>query len=390
MGHDSLELSSQGLLMPLARAEDLLARLDERVARSAQGRGFSERQHFTEAAAALWLDGELVHVEDLVLHDGRMDVRAPTHEITRAHGVLRARRRIAGNRPDWALSPDGLGVLVAREGEGAPLPVMPAETPGYAEPTRGEGDQPEPLAEEFAEIDAVLARAGRALANKGTAQDVEKLATPWPLPAPTASTGFAEAGEAALGALMRDPDRDETALLGEWLALVRRAEAEALPPVMTAYLAWEAWERIDPLERQHWLGNLLVAALLRKSGKTGAHLAGLSGGLRGISRERRQSRNRATRCLAFFEALSAAAIAGAKEIDRLELAAAQMERRLKGKRRNSRLPRLAELILSRPVVSAGLIAAELKITQRAALNLIDELGVRELTGRGRYRAWGIV
>ncbi|WP_159585742.1 RHE_PE00001 family protein [Chelativorans xinjiangense] len=389
MGHDSLDLSSHGLLKPLVRAEDLLARLDERVARSNQGPGFVERQHFTDAAAALWLAGELVHVEDLVLHDGRMDVRAPTHEITRAHGVLRARRRIAGNRPDWALSPAGLGVLVAREGEGAPPPVMPAEAPGHAERAR-EDDEPEPLAEEFAEIDAVLARAGRTLAEKGAVQGADTLSAPWPLPAPAASGGFAEAGEAALGALMRDPDRDETALLGEWLTVVRRAEAEALPPVMAAFLAWEAWERIEPLERQRWLGNLLVAALLRKSGKTGAHLAGLSAGLRDISRERRQSRDRATRCLAFLEALSTAALAGAKEIDRLELAAAQMERRLKGKRRNSSLPRLAELILSRPMVSAGLVAAELKVTQRAALNLIDELGVRELTGRGRYRAWGIV
>ncbi|TIS53307.1 MAG: hypothetical protein E5W91_31660 [Mesorhizobium sp.] len=38
----------------------------------------------------------------------------------------------------------------------------------------------------------------------------------------------------------------------------------------------------------------------------------------------------------------------------------------------------------------GLIASELKVTQRAALDLIAELGIREVTGRGRYRAWGIV
>jgi HTH DNA binding domain len=36
-----------------------------------------------------------------------------------------------------------------------------------------------------------------------------------------------------------------------------------------------------------------------------------------------------------------------------------------------------------------LIAAELKVTQRAALGLVADLGVREMTGRGRYRAWGI-
>jgi hypothetical protein len=32
----------------------------------------------------------------------------------------------------------------------------------------------------------------------------------------------------------------------------------------------------------------------------------------------------------------------------------------------------------------------LKISQRAALGLVGELGIREVTGRGRYRAWGIV
>jgi len=46
--------------------------------------------------------------------------------------------------------------------------------------------------------------------------------------------------------------------------------------------------------------------------------------------------------------------------------------------------------LSRPLVSAGMIAKQLKITPRAAQDLVAELGLRELTGRGRYRAWGIL
>ncbi|TIP97296.1 MAG: hypothetical protein E5X61_40695, partial [Mesorhizobium sp.] len=41
-------------------------------------------------------------------------------------------------------------------------------------------------------------------------------------------------------------------------------------------------------------------------------------------------------------------------------------------------------------VSAGLVAAQLKISQRAALALVAELGIREVTGRGRYRAWGLL
>lgn len=40
--------------------------------------------------------------------------------------------------------------------------------------------------------------------------------------------------------------------------------------------------------------------------------------------------------------------------------------------------------------SIWMIAKTAKVTQRGALNLIGELGVREVTGRGRYRAWGIL
>jgi hypothetical protein len=37
-----------------------------------------------------------------------------------------------------------------------------------------------------------------------------------------------------------------------------------------------------------------------------------------------------------------------------------------------------------------MIARELGVTPRAAQDLVRELGLREATGRGRYRAWGII
>ena len=43
-----------------------------------------------------------------------------------------------------------------------------------------------------------------------------------------------------------------------------------------------------------------------------------------------------------------------------------------------------------PMVAAGVIATELKISPRAAQQLVAELGLREMTGRGRYRCWGIL
>jgi len=116
------------LSRPLARAEDALARLDERLRTSPIRDGWIARTHFGDAAAALWLDGELVALEDLVLHDARLDVRAPTHELTRAHAVLRERRRIAGADPCWALSDSGLAILRGRNaGDERP----PGEAQGY-------------------------------------------------------------------------------------------------------------------------------------------------------------------------------------------------------------------------------------------------------------------
>lgn len=54
-------------------ASSSMSRLDERIARSLVGEGFVERSHFVDACATLWIDCELVHLEDLVLHDATKD-----------------------------------------------------------------------------------------------------------------------------------------------------------------------------------------------------------------------------------------------------------------------------------------------------------------------------
>ena len=114
---------------PLARAEDVLARLDERLRTSPIRDGWITRTHFADAAAALWLEGELVHLEDLVLHDAGMDIRAPTREVTRGHTALRARRRIAAAAPGWALSPAGLEALRGRARQANATHPKPEDTP---------------------------------------------------------------------------------------------------------------------------------------------------------------------------------------------------------------------------------------------------------------------
>jgi hypothetical protein len=109
-----------------------------------------------------------------------------------------------------------------------------------------------------------------------------------------------------------------------------------------------------------------------------------------MPRERRRSANRLIRVLAVLDAMSASAELGMKEIARLAQARELMTRRLTGRRSSSSLPTIIELFLSRPIVSAPMIAKAAKVTQCGALNLIAELSVREVTGRGRYRAWGII
>ena len=77
-----------------------------------------------------------------------------------------------------------------------------------------------------------------------------------------------------------------------------------------------------------------------------------------------------------------------KEHDRLVLARTLFEWKLEGRRTSSKLPELVELVMAKPLVSAGMVAKTLNVTPQAARRIVLELGLREMTGRGRFRAWG--
>ncbi|MER8476067.1 RHE_PE00001 family protein [Mesorhizobium sp. M1163] len=365
MAYDISYLSLKTLIGPVSRATEVSARLDERLARSPVRDGFVERQHFADAAAALWLAGELVHVEDLVLHDAHMDIRTPTHELTRAHAVLRTRRRIFAQKPDWALSRDGLLALTGRGGAMSPSAQKSREGQGVPAASATEADgrddaEDDLLAEEFAEIDAVLARSSKILSGADVPARKEETSRRW----------------------------NEEVRLAEWQAVI--AETRDLPVVLRGAILLEAWSDIEVLQHGAWLGPLLVAALLRQEGIGANHLASLHLGAKNIPRERRRARNRSDRLLACLDGIHDAALAGLKEHDRLTMAKGQIERRLRERRASSKLPDLVELAMSRPLVSAAMIQDRLKVTKQGALNLVGELGLREMTGRGRFRAWGIV
>ncbi|NBJ10670.1 helix-turn-helix domain-containing protein [Microvirga arsenatis] len=84
---------------------------------------------------------------------------------------------------------------------------------------------------------------------------------------------------------------------------------------------------------------------------------------------------------------------GQKDLQRLTLARASMIRRAKDCRSNSRLPQLIEVFLSRPLVSVAIASKLIGVTPKAVDLMLAQLGgalPRELTGRRRFRAWGIV
>lgn len=358
------------LLEPLLLAEDAVARLDERLRASPVHEAWVSRSHFHEACAARWIAGDLVHLEDLVLNDAAMDIRTPTHELTRASAVLRAHRSIAGHPAGWALSAAGLNALSGRGPEWQDeQQVAPRER--EVELVGAEDEHEADRA--FADIDALLARSTRAIAGaRAPAAEQER-----PL-------GLAELG-------LYDGERNDDERLATWRDRVDLSR----PPILAALDAWDAWVDLAPLQTMPWLGALLVAAVLRAGGKTQNHLACISLGLRESRRTKGGSALHgyalAPPKIAMLNAIKAAADAGLQEHDKLMLARTQLQRFLANRRSHSRLPDLVELVLAKPLVTPQLIAKTLKVTPRGALDLIAALSptLREVTGRGRYRAWAV-
>lgn len=303
----------------LEAADEAVIRLDERVRKNQLAEGWAARLHFHEACASMWAEGELVHLEDVVLADALTNIRLPTHELARAMAVLRARRLLARHAGAWAYSDEGLHDLRER-----------SNTPAH--------DSGERLADIFG----------------GEWNEDERFA--------------------------------------QWRRLAR--ETAQLPAMLAAAVACDAWLALNPFHRDAWLGRQFVAVELQRRNKARNHLPAIGLGLRqaGIRLPSDLRTNLVGRLAEILRAIEAAATFGTKELDRLALAREIMQLRLKDRRASSHLPQLIELFLRCPLVTVPMAARTLNVSGQAANRLIKELAgsVREMTERGRYRAWAIL
>jgi hypothetical protein len=356
-------LNVSRLLGPLAESEDRLARLDTTLKSSPIQDGWIARSHYLDAIASLALEGELVHLEDLVLADAEMAIRTPTHELVRAQHYLDTRRQIADRESGWSLSRAALKTLRSRGGDedNAEMPAEEGASSVFGR--QSETDEDASLDDAFAAIDNALANTRSALAGEIKQR-------------PSRDEGLNGAGRL-------EEDRLET-----WRN--RLEQSTSLPPTLVAAIALDDWDTSPLLPNQPWLGRLIIASMLRQRAKTTTHLACLSVGIRALPMRQRQTSDPTERIISYLRAITAAGDLGLGDHSRWLTARAGLLRRLAGRRSSSRLPELVDLVMRRPIVSAGMITAELDISSRAALQMVEELGLRETTGRGRYRAWGVL
>jgi len=336
------------LLSALAAAEDAASRADERT-RSPLGEGLKSRLAFQEACAWSWNRGEVVHLEDLVLHEEGLDIRLPDQELTRTRAALRQWRRAGAIKPAGLLSAQGVrGLINPRRGVRSQ-----AVSDLWADAARGAGllaeeSPPRPMETDGTEIDDFLARA----------------------------------------AAIATEDNDEA--LFQWFGL-EQAAPKSWPSLLRAAVMLEAWVMVDPLPGQGHLGGILANGLLQRSGRLQHHRVHVEIGRRrfGADVRRPVGKSGLRRVIWQLRAIAASEALLLEEHDRISLARQVVARNLVGRRSNSRLAEVVEMFSDLPVVTASMIARRLKISQQSARSLVGQLGagVTEITGRTRYQAW---
>jgi hypothetical protein len=334
-----------------------------------------------------------------------MDVRAPSTGVARTARVLAERRRLARRAPDAVLAPDAVRRLIGVDTDAAagerreasnrmeagleergtaprsrdPQPwEMPRLAGGDDDalwPEEEEADEIDPLdpgqdgshGGDLAAVDALLARTRRSLA------------------------AFKEPGSATAPLRLRDPEHGGEERLAAWQAVIERSQDA--PGILASALALDAWLLLEPAERGGEIGFALAATVLGQRGIAAHHLPALGLGYRKGRFRWGPHQALPVRIAGLTDAITESARLADADLKRLTLAREVMLRRCEGRRGNSKLPQLVALFMASPLVTTQLAAARLGVTPQAIEAMLRELGPslpRELTGRKRYRAWGVV
>ncbi|MCX7323137.1 MAG: DUF1612 domain-containing protein [Hyphomicrobiales bacterium] len=190
---------------------------------------------------------------------------------------------------------------------------------------------------------------------------------------------------------LHDPEYGASARLDAWLGALKAAEDA--PTVLATAIALDAWLMLEPAERGGEAGFALAATVLRQRGVAAHHLPALGLGYRKGRFRWSPHQGQEVRMAGLIEAIHDSARLADNDLKRLMLAHAVMLRCCEGRRGNSRLKELVDLFMASPFVTVQMATEKLRVTPQAVEVMLKELGPslpRELTGRKRYRAWGVL
>lgn len=320
-------------LVKLLAVSDGLARLDQKIHGHPLLLGLRERLLFEDTCARFWIEGELIHLEELVQLDaGARDRRG---DLLLAWGLYYLRQHRATYR-------DGA--------QGALLQRIPGST-GTFEPF---------------------------LAPRRESYTAERMRERQFIPIPRA--------------MPDDPLPDysiDDAALQAWRRVYR--EASVLPALLHAAIAWDAWHALAPESSGAWRGAFIGSLVLNARGVLANLLLPLSIGHRIIGWRWDERVSQSQRLDRFLDVLDASVRRATRLLDNMALADAGLRLHLAGRRKNSRLSGAVDLLMNKPVVSIPMLAKHLGMSQQGAVKLLMQLGSRPqlLTRRARYRLWEI-
>src|SRR5277367_1893979 len=362
-----------GLLVPLCDATDALARLDARAAAALDAVRDGLRARMATAEAAGWLAHAhaWVHPLDLSLRAAGLTASTALAAVGRGARSLPQTFAGPGDALDWADPPfDAMADGDRTIADALSLVRLLRRLPGR------------PAAGPF----ATPAIAAAALEPLGAGPlDPARLAAWWTMhaPAPPVSRRYgSRAGEGA---------------------------GDSLPPLLAVARAAQGWmeaglnDRPDPL-------HALLAAIGRHASPGPAHSVFLTvwaaypavgfaardalPGLRSDAADRVAGRGHpVTWPLAFLHLVAESARMALRELDRLGAAAEQGRGVVAGGDKRSRLPDALDALLRVPALTPKGLAARLKVAPQTGTALLRALQgrgvVREVTGRGSFRAFAI-